>query len=230
MNAANVIKPHSAQTVGGRKIINYSNCVFEAVIAKLKDPEHIRIILFKPHTISEVFHVGWTDGEYFYHAYDHNFKSRNHFLYKPTVKKVPFIVFESWIRDNLKSKPIEFQKKMMKECGIHLIDIPYTDCSCWCWICDESDLPKEEDVRYMEKVFRSKVFIKVVKQDEGMQVMTYEQIKQMRITNDEHLYGWRYVTPMDSADYNGLYGNHIRVSTRELSDDIVDPPLSRPES
>ena len=118
--------------------------------------------------------------------------------------------------------PIEFQKKMMKECGIHLIDIPYTDCSCWCWICDESDLPKEEDVRYMAKVFRSKVFIKVVKQDEGMQVMTYEQIKQMRITNDEHLYGWRYVTPMDSADYNGLYGNHIRVSTRELSDDIVD--------
>ena len=79
----------------------------------------------------------------------------------------------------------------------------------------------------MEKIFRGKVFIKVVRQDEGIQTMTYEQIKQMKITKGEHLSGWRYVTPLDSADYKGLYGNQIRVKIKEITDDIVDPPLNK---
>ena len=200
--------------------MKYSNCLIEAVKAKLKDPKHVRIIMLKPYIITKYLHFAWTDGKYFYHAYGQNRKWWARYLYKPVVKKVPFIVFESFVCDRLKGNPIEHQKKVLKELGIHLADIPYSACDGWCWILDEKDLPKEEDVRYLEKLYRGKVFIKVVTEEKGMKVLTYEQILKMKIKKGPETAGWRYITQMDTPDFEGLYGYHIRVPGLELTDEI----------
>ena len=205
--------------------MKYSNCLIEAVKAKLKDPEHVRIIMIKPGVISKNLHFAWTDGEYFYHAYSHNRKWWAKYWYKPVFKKIPFIVFESFICDRLKGESIELQKKVLKELRIHLADIPYSDCNGWCWMLDEKDLPKEEDVRYLEKLYRGKVFIKVVTEGKGMKVVTYEQLLKMRIKKRAYIDGWRYITQMDNTDFKGLYGYHVRVPCRELSDEIACPSI-----
>lgn len=206
-----------------RPVMKYSNCLIEAVKAKLRDPEHIRIIMIRPHVVTKDCHFAWTDGEYFYHAYGHNRKWWARYWYKPIIKKVPLIVFESFVCDKLKGEPIEYQKKVLKELGIHLADIPYTSCDRWCWLLGEKDLPKEEDVRYLEKLYRGKVFIKVVTVEKGMKVVTYEQLLKMKIKNGCKSSGWRYVTQMDTPDFQGLYGYHIRVPIQELSDEIANP-------
>ena len=208
--------------------MKYSNCLIEAVRAKFKDPDHIKIIVIKPHIISKTLHIAWTDGEYFYHAYNQNHKWWNRYLYKPTFKKVPFIVFEALVCDKLKGESAEFQKDVLKTLGIHLADIPYTDCSRWCWVCGEEDLPKQEDVRYMEKLFRGKVFIKVVTEKVGMKVLTYEEVLKLKIGKSlSDMWGWRYVTPMDTPDYYGLYGYHKRIRESEITDELNTPPISR---
>lgn len=208
--------------------MKYSNCLIEAVKVKIKDPKNIRIIVIRPGKISKSFHIAWTDGDFFYHAYSQRQKWWNRYIYKPSFKKVPFTVFESFVCDKLKGEPIKKQKKVMKQLRVHLVDIPYTDCERWCWVCDENDLPKENDVKYMEKVFRGKVFIKVVQESVGMQVLSYEDVLKLRIgTNISETWGWRYITPMDTPDFCGLYGYHIRVKLKELSDEKLDPPISQ---
>ena len=208
--------------------MKYSNCLIEAVKAKLKDPKNIHIIVIRPGSISKELHIAWTDGVNFCHVYSQRPRWWNKYLYKATFKKVPFTVFESFVCDRLKGEPIKYQKKVMKQLRVHLVDILYTDCARWCWVCDKDDLPKEEDVRYMEKVFRGKVFIKVVLESVGMQVLSYEEVLKLKIgTSVSETWGWRYITPMDTPDYYGLYGYHIRVRLKELSDEKLDPPISQ---
>lgn len=201
----------------------YSNCLIEALKAKAKDPAHIRVVRF-PKVLTERVHFGWTDGEFLYHAYDPCFKMKNkirrnlELIYKVKIKKIPFTVFEAYLCDNLKGDKMtpQKQRELLKKFGVRLADIPYTiPDDGWNWVFDDTDLPSESDVRYMEKIFRGKVFMKVVKRDKYMKVMTYEKLMKIKSRNG---WGWRYVTQMDGSDFQGLYGYHIRVRTKEIQD------------
>ena len=44
-----------------------SNCLFEAVKAKLKDPRNVKIYLYPPRINDGKVHFYWTNGEQFYH-------------------------------------------------------------------------------------------------------------------------------------------------------------------
>ena len=205
--------------------MKYSNCLIEALKAKLKDWRHIRLIVIGKGLQTRSHHFAWTDGEYYYHSYSQNPKWWTRYWYKPTIRKVPWITFESWVCDRLKGQERSLQLKVLKKLGIHLADIPNTDGKEYFVVCTAGDLPKEEDVRYMEKLFRGKVFIKIVQEEKEMKVLTYEQFWKSKFVKSDMCYSWRYVTPMDSPDYEALYGDWIRVKLREITDEIVDPPL-----
>lgn len=201
--------------------MTYSNCLLEAIFAKLRDPKHIRIIRF-PRLITRRLHFGWTDGVFFYHAYDFRFHKKNivrrnlELFYRIKIKKVPWLTFEAYLCDKLKGVPEKGQKKLLKKLGVHLADIPYAfPEDRWNWVFDDSDLPREEDVRYMEKLFRGNVFIKVVKRDKYLRVCAYEEVMKIKARNG---WGWRYITQADGTDFMGLYGFHIRVRNKEIED------------
>ena len=204
----------------------YSNCLFEALKAKIKDPKHIRIIRF-PKVLTGHLHFGWTDGEYFYHSYDPIYNKRSRigkkltfFLYRIRTKKVPYLVFQSYWVDHLRCEPLDIQKKVIKKYCPRFASIPgvFPD-EGWQWggYGKNDTLPKEEDVRYMEKLFRGTVFIKVSKTNEYIKTMKYEELLEFAKNQDEDsFWRWRYVTVMDTPDFEGLYDTYLRVRAKEI--------------
>ena len=76
-----------------------SNCLFEAIKAKLKNPQNVRIIRL-PKEISSTAHFMWINKNNVYHAYDYK-HSKNHFLFDCKIKSIPYYVFESFILNSL---------------------------------------------------------------------------------------------------------------------------------
>ncbi len=73
----------------------YSNCLFEAIKAKIKDP---KIKFFKvPYPISTTNHYMWFDGKNYFHSVAYKPTWYNHFWHKQFIKKVDEISFNHFV-------------------------------------------------------------------------------------------------------------------------------------
>ena len=82
----------------------YSNCVIEAVKAKLKDWKHIKLTFVSPFD-NEVFcpHVLWSDGEY---DYDFGFEGRME----------PFIKIWTLHKGHIRKRELGFNQRYKETC------------------------------------------------------------------------------------------------------------------
>lgn len=100
----------------------YSNCLFEAIKAKIKDPKNVKIHLIPPALNKYRFHIYWVNIKenrvYHYSAKNDNFLSRFKLLFNGTLKETPIIFFEECLYNKMKTagwnlnKQIKIAKKL----------------------------------------------------------------------------------------------------------------------
>lgn len=185
----------------------YSNCLIEAIKAKIKDPENVQIIKL-PKVATTRGHYGWTDGEYFYHSYNTNRKWYNKWWHPSKTKKVDIITFESFILGFIRYSSISYKKKIIKKLHLHIgdfisnsweVSFPKT----------RNKLPKAEDVEYLKKVHRAPVFFKVSKNNKP-EFVTYEQLVKI-----EGVFRWKWVSILDE-DFENLFSKMETAKVDEL--------------
>ena len=71
----------------------YSNCLIEAIKAKIKDPKNVQIIKLPKEVNGRKSHFMWVKENFVYHAFNNQFDNRK-FWFPYSVKKVPVDVFE----------------------------------------------------------------------------------------------------------------------------------------
>lgn len=190
--------------------MKYSNCLFEAIKAKLKDPKNIKIIALPKSLLQR--HYAWTDGKTVTHAFRRDAGVRCNLLFVPKFKTVSIETFTRWILGNTKDIN-ELQKYAQKWnlpiCNIQgVLNSPtYTD--------DENVFigdPKvtQEEYKVLEKSFGFQPQVKIFK-DQKMKVVSYEEYLQ-----EEGTFVWRFLTPFD-PDFKYLHNN--MVDTAEVSEE-----------
>lgn len=101
----------------------YSNCLFEAIKAKLKDPKNIEIHLIPPSINNHDLHFYWKNKEenriYHFTTKKNNFWDRlNIFIFKGNFKTMKEIFFEELLYRKMKKagwpkkKQIKYAKKL----------------------------------------------------------------------------------------------------------------------
>ena len=75
--------------------MKYSNCLIEAIKAKIKDPKHIKIHMIPLKLNHNRVHFYWTDSESFYHYINPNLRSKNTLWFKGVNKIYDSKLFNS---------------------------------------------------------------------------------------------------------------------------------------
>ena len=185
-----------------------SNCLFEAVKAKIKNPKNIQIFKL-PKGISKTTHFVWKDGNFYYHAYNVN-HSKNKFFFECKIKKIPDYVFESFILNYIEFSDVESKIKIAKKCAMKIIEYK-TD---WQWSLSDfqDDLPSQTDIEFFEKVMKCSAKFKICINGE-LKTTGLEELKSQ--TCD---FEWKMVDLFD-PDFDRVYRDH-KVS--KMSDILTD--------
>lgn len=183
-----------------------SNCLFEAIKAKLKDPRNVKIVKL-PKEVSRTTHFMWCDDDYFYHAYDYK-KSKNHILFKCKIKSIPRHVMESFIVNYLEFNPNMI--KLAKKCNLRIADYH----SGWDWsIYDfhHDKLPSQEDVNFFEKVMKCQTKFKLCIEG-NMKTVTLDELKSQKCD-----FEWKMIDLYD-PDFERVYRGHKTNKLEDLTD------------
>ena len=174
-----------------------SNCLFEAIKAKIKNPS-VKVFLL-PKQISDFKHFMWCDENYYYHAFNYT-NSKNKLFFPVKYKKVPRIIFESWVLSEIDFCSVSEKTKIMKKVGFKSFSEPNK----WGWHIEEfvkHELPSfDENQKYTNLIGKDTLY-KVNINGEFKIVNWFELIK---IRTD---FEWKLVDPYDS-DYERAYRNH----------------------
>lgn len=178
-----------------------SNCLFEAIKAKIKDPKNVSIIVIPGILNCRRPHFMWFDKK---DNKVHHFTSvgkSNHIYFNGIYKTLSFEAFESWIIYHSYAKKSGL--KIMKKLGLRIVNIPgaikYTG---YCTSLEDEtiyigELPSLDDAEYLKKVLRHNIQVKVIKNSK-LYCMSIQQALKFKIDTDIM---WRYITPFD-PDYN----------------------------
>lgn len=94
----------------------YSNCLIEALKAKLKDPKNVHIHLIPPAINNYNFHFYWINREentvYHYSEQNKSFFGKFNFLFKGKLKSRWVISFEELMYKKMKSKGWSTKKQI----------------------------------------------------------------------------------------------------------------------
>lgn len=173
-----------------------SNCLFEAIKAKIKDPKNIKIIKL-PKEISTTKHFMWCDKDNYYHAFDCK-KSKNPFFFDYKIKSVPRYVFESFVLSYIEFCPDKIN--IAKKCNLKLIDY-HTE---WEWSFYDlrhEGLPSEDSLMFFEKVLKCPAKFKI-SVDGNIKTVSLEELKSQ--TCD---FEWKLIDLYDS-DFERAYRGH----------------------
>lgn len=92
----------------------FSNCLIEALKAKVKDPKNTKIHIIKHLSNDSIFwHFWWEDNEYAYNFISEKPRRFQVFLFKGNVDKKPlenYIVFSKLCDQNYKNYKLEKKK------------------------------------------------------------------------------------------------------------------------
>lgn len=183
-----------------------SNCLLEAVKAKIKNPKDVKIIALPGKIFGAHLHIMWINGEKVLHAFDLNFNPETSKLidriwYTPSFKTNSVESFEAYVLDCLKRKSKETKIKYSKKFGLKAYEI--SGVLDWAtYFVDEdpeiANVPKKEDYEYLSRVFKGKILIKMI-EDKQIKTVTFEEL----LNNPGASY--KYTTPFDD-DYTAVFG------------------------
>lgn len=187
-----------------------SNCLFEALKAKIKNPKGVRV--FKvPHDMDDGFHFMWKEGDFYCHAYTKDYEHQNHFLFEFKIKKIPDYVYESYVVNLLLFESEKVKRRVNKALGMKFCKMKGK----WDWSLakynHETQLPKQSDIEYYEKVLRQPLKFKVCVKGK-LKTMTLEQMKKIK-TNFE----WKFIEFFD-PDFEVVYRYSKGAELKELQD------------
>ena len=179
----------------------YSNCLFEAIKAKIKDPKNVKIIRLPKEVNLGKIHFMWIKNDFVYHAFKKNSKESDlWFEYK--INKVPVIVFQRWFLGALSETSL-FQKYTKKynlplrdmeavvEYKWHFTDLETTE-SLDDWAYDS--------YKEVKKIMKEEPQIKVIYPGtHKLAIMTFEEIKKIKGN-----FKYKFFTPYDE-DFKSVY-------------------------
>lgn len=180
-----------------------SNCLIEALKAKLKDPKHVQLIFIWPKLNHGRFHVMWVDRKQdkIFHAHFLNADkvSRFHILYQPDFKSKSFRAFQGWYATLLVNNyGVEKAIKIFKKKNFPLINIKGVldygeNDSC---LKAGPELPKESD---LEGMFLCGNYVVIVESKDGERSLrSMKTSEAVKYAAAGHEFLWKYVTPFDN--------------------------------
>lgn len=87
----------------------YSNCLLEALKAKIKDPRNVHIFCLPKEVNGGKLHFMWKKGDKIYHAHKEirdNNENNKRFLFNTSLKEVSESIFKKWLLCNLAGSPL----------------------------------------------------------------------------------------------------------------------------
>lgn len=186
-----------------------SNCLFEAVKAKIKDPRNVKIFKMPKELNKDVTHFMWCDEDFYYHGYNYK-HTKNPFLFDCKIKKIPRYIFESFILGNIKFCDKNYKIKIVKKCFMRIGDYQTN----WDWSFYEfqhDELPSQDYINFFEKVMKCHAKFKICINGE-LKTTSLKSLKSQ--TCD---FEWKMVDLYD-PDFDRVYRNHKTSSYEELED------------
>lgn len=161
----------------------YSNCLFEALKAKIKDPKNVHIIYLPKKWNRGNLHFYWIKGEDIFH-YTNPKYNRTKILFKGTIKKENFETFEAFILRSLAvSKPFLSKEVVAKKLRFSSTNKKgFLDWATYAPAFDDYDLPEENKISKLIMVKNNSKEIKILK------------IKDFDKDNYEFVQ-WKYISP-----------------------------------
>lgn len=167
----------------------YSNCLFEAIKAKLRDFKHVRIIPLPILLNRNRTHFLWIkDKKIYQYVYDENKKHRNPYFFEGFVKENDFESFEAVIlhRPAFYQKDKKTKIKISKKMNFSF----YKEAGCLNWA---TYWPTEECYDFPKE---NKICSKVLVSD-GPSIST-RNIEDLKKENTDCLI-WKYLSPYTDA-------------------------------
>lgn len=175
----------------------YSNCLFEALKAKIKDPKNIKILYLPGKIFGTHFHIMWKEGNEIKHAYNSNY---NNFctglFYKVKYNTNSFEAFESYVLSCLKREKYETRLKYAKKFNLKSANIEGV--LNWAYKSGEDILPSTTDFNYLNRVLKGKLIIKIIL-DEKIETIAFDELLKLNTAY------YKYITPFDE-DYCEIFG------------------------
>lgn len=184
--------------------MKYSNCLIEALKAKLKDPKNVKIFSIDKRISRSGKHIMWmnTTNNTISHATWLKEKS-NPVWYEYKIKTISLETFQKLVVEsafryykNNKKKAIDFIKKWNIDIfninGVQWTQAFYDEDPEW------STLPLKKDYDKLSKFFGKKIPIKVIQNSEIRIIYNFEDLEKL-----PEGYGYKYITPVDE-DFTAL--------------------------
>lgn len=197
----------------------YSNCLFEALKAKIKDPKNVYIFRVPKRFGGGATHFMWYDGKKYYHSVmtnKTNIKWYKKLWHTQVIKSIDEAVFNSFILKKLNVLSIEQVRKTAKKLKLRIIGIPNNYQSST--PCDPV-LPNLEDIEFLRKVLRKEPKFKVVKffsrTDRDIQILTCDEL--IKSINEVSL-EWKIIGIYDE-EFASLYENCCNFATATTLND-----------
>lgn len=199
----------------------YSNCLLEAIKAKIKDPKNVSIVCLPKELNNGHIHFMWRNKlDNTVHHYRDDGKS-DKFFFNGIHKTMSFEAFEMWMLYRLQT--IENKIEIAKKLDLKIVKIPgvlnsqsYFPSFEWKnengeneWVYD-GELPHPEDVEYLKKVLRHNIQLKVYI---GKKLHTMNIDKALKVKRNHGL-AWKYITLFDQ-DYDQIMSTYTRKDVRE---------------
>lgn len=181
----------------------YSNCLIEAVKAKLKDPKNTYI--FKtPKEINEILHFMWKKGDFYYHApIVGKIHWYNRLFHKTVVKKCSKESFDALIVRYTKNSSLKNKKRVAKITKSEFVNLPNQR-----WTIhfeNEDDFMTNKDYEYFKKVMkREPVFKYTDPITEELKLGSLEDLENLK--NVKTNFMWKLVGLLDD-DFLYTYVN-----------------------
>ena len=160
-----------------------SNCLIEAVKAKIKDPKNVHIIKMPRAWNKGNMHFYWIKGENIFHYTNPKF-NKTKILFKGEIKKENFETFEAFILKHLAVSKPSLDKTIVAK-KLRFPSVNMKGMVDW-----EIYFPDEG---YDEKPIKNRLtkHVMVKLNDEGIKVMTIEEFEK---ENFDCVY-WKYLSP-----------------------------------
>ena len=165
-----------------------SNCLFEAVKAKLKDWKNVHILYLPPRWNGGHLHFFWLEGDTVYHfTHETDDESKQSYFFKGFVKKIKLTTFEASILHKMIFPYKKDNIKLAKKLHLPSVDEPgYLN-----WELYEADY---EDSKNFPK--KNKICKRVLISD-GVNIFTKE-IEDLK-ESDYKTLKWKYLSPYDNC-------------------------------
>lgn len=188
----------------------YSNCLFEAIKAKIKDPKNVHIFLVPKNFGGGATHFMWFNEktQKYYHSVATDLNSYKKFwhkiLHNHKIKEVDEALFNAFIYKRFCFSTMNERKKIAKKMHLRLAKIN-TD-----WQRSKPDNPKipsENDIQFLKTVFKKEPKFKVVTlfsiSERDLELLDYNKLLALSKTVDLK---WRFLSLFED-DFDQFYAN-----------------------